>query len=76
MLACDMVTTVDGPVSWSSPGELDDLYCVYLKSIPKPEKLSRLQYLLGISDEKAFSLQDAAREGALPIASVEEEFSF
>lgn len=76
MLACDMVTPADGQVSWSSPGELDDLYCIYLKSIPKPEKLSRLQNLLGISDEKAFSLQDAAREGALPVASTEEEEEF
>jgi hypothetical protein len=76
MLACDMVTPADGTVSWSSPDELDDLYCIYLKSIPKPEKLSRLQHLLGINEEKAFSLQDAAREGALSIASAEEEEEF
>lgn len=76
MLACDMALPADGPVTWSNPSELDDLYCIYLKSIPKPEKLSRLQNLLGISDEKAFSLQDAAREGALPIAPAEEEEEF
>ncbi|XP_020093694.1 protein TIC110, chloroplastic [Ananas comosus] len=75
MLACDTAVPSE-PLSWSSPQELDDLYCSYLKSIPKPEKLSRLQYLLGISDEKASMLQDAAAQGALPMGNEEEEEEF
>lgn len=75
MLACDTAVPSE-PLSWSSRQELDDLYCSYLKSIPKPEKLSRLQYLLGISDEKASMLHDAAAHGALPMGNEEEEEEF
>ncbi|XP_073112675.1 protein TIC110, chloroplastic [Elaeis guineensis] len=75
MLACDMAVPSE-PLSWSSPEELADLYCVYLKSIPKPEQLSRLQYLLGISDSTAAMLRDTAERGALPIGNEEEEFVF
>lgn len=75
MLACDRAVPSE-PLSWSSPEELADLYCLYLKSIPKPEKLSRLQYLLGISDDSAAALRDAAERGGLPLASEEEEFAF
>ncbi|CAA6660590.1 unnamed protein product [Spirodela intermedia] len=75
MLACDRAVPSE-PLSWSSPEELADLYCLYLKSIPKPEKLSRLQYLLGISDDTAAALRDAAERGGLPLASEEEEFAF
>ncbi|KAL6642892.1 hypothetical protein ACP70R_021073 [Stipagrostis hirtigluma subsp. patula] len=73
MLACDAAVPASQPLSWPTPSELDDLYCIYMKSIPKPEKLSRLQYLLGISKEKADQLRDAATEGALPTAAEEEE---
>ncbi|RRT37142.1 hypothetical protein BHE74_00049723 [Ensete ventricosum] len=75
MLACDMAVAAE-PLSWSSPEELADLYCIYLKSIPKPEKLARLQYLLGISDSTAAILRDTAERGALPIGDEEEEFVF
>lgn len=75
MLACDMAVP-SGPLSWSSPEELADLYLIYLKSIPKPEKLTRLQYLVGISDSTAAALQDTAERGALPIENEEEEFVF
>lgn len=64
------------PLSWSSPGELADLYLIYLKSIPRPEKLVRLQYLLGISDSIAAALKDSAERGALPLENEEEEFAF
>ncbi|RLN41256.1 hypothetical protein C2845_PM01G38650 [Panicum miliaceum] len=73
LLACDAAVPASQPLSWPTPGELDDLYAIYLKSIPKPEKLSRLQYLLGISDEKANKIRDAASEGTLPIAAAAEE---
>ncbi|MQL87979.1 hypothetical protein Taro_020521 [Colocasia esculenta] len=76
ILACDKAVAAE-PLSWSSPEELADLYCIYLKSIPKPEKLSRLQYLLGLSDETADALRDTAAErGGLPLGNEEEEFVF
>lgn len=73
MLACDAAVPASRPLSWPTPGELDDLFAIYLKSIPKPEKLSRLQYLLGISNEKANEMQYAASEGSLPVAAEEKE---
>lgn len=75
MLACDMAVPAQ-TLSWSSPEELADLYLIYLKSIPKPEKLTRLQYLLGISDSTATVLRDTAERGALPLENEEEEFVF
>ncbi|WOL09830.1 protein TIC 110, chloroplastic [Canna indica] len=75
MLACDMAVPAD-PLVWSSQEELADLYMVYLKSIPKPEKLSRLQFLLGISDSAAAVLRDTAERGVTPIGDEEEEFVF
>ncbi|TVU32207.1 hypothetical protein EJB05_23929, partial [Eragrostis curvula] len=73
LLACDAAVPASQPLSWPTPGELDDLYGIYLKSIPKPEKLSRLQFLLGISKEKANQIRDAASEGTLAVSSQEEE---
>ncbi|XP_020276167.1 protein TIC110, chloroplastic isoform X1 [Asparagus officinalis] len=75
MLACDTAVTAE-PLSWSSPEELADLFLLYLKSIPKPEKLARLQYLLGVSDSTAAALRDSAERGALPLENEEEEFVF
>ncbi|KAM0854929.1 hypothetical protein ACQ4PT_050107 [Festuca glaucescens] len=73
LLACDAAVPASKPLSWPTLGELDDLYCVYMKSIPKPDKLSRLQYLLAISAEKANQLRDAATAGTLPVTAQEEE---
>uniref|UniRef100_A0A0D9XKZ3 Uncharacterized protein n=1 Tax=Leersia perrieri TaxID=77586 RepID=A0A0D9XKZ3_9ORYZ len=73
LLACDAAVPATKPLSWPTPGELDDLYGLYMKSIPKPEKLSRLQYLLGISGEKAAQIRDAASAGTLSVATEEEE---
>jgi hypothetical protein len=73
LLACDAAAPASQPLSWPTPGELDDMYGIYLKSIPKPEKLSRLQFLLGISNEKANQIRDAASEGTLAVSSKEEE---
>ncbi|KAL0904165.1 hypothetical protein M5K25_026239 [Dendrobium thyrsiflorum] len=75
LLACDAAVASE-PLSWSSPEELADLYCVYLKSIPKREKLDRLQYLMGINDSTAAILRDTAERGALPIGNEEEEIVF
>lgn len=57
LLACDKAVP-SKPLSWEVPEELVDLYTIYLKSDPAPEKLSRLQYLLGISDSTAAALQE------------------
>ncbi|EAY79032.1 hypothetical protein OsI_34142 [Oryza sativa Indica Group] len=73
LLACDAAVPASKPLSWPTSGELDDLYGIYMKSIPKPEKLSRLQYLLGISDEKAGQIRDAASAGTLSVATEEED---
>uniref|UniRef100_J3N3N2 Uncharacterized protein n=2 Tax=Oryza brachyantha TaxID=4533 RepID=J3N3N2_ORYBR len=73
LLACDAAVPASKPLSWPTPGELDDLYGIYMKSIPKPEKLSRLQYLLGLSDEKAGQIRDAASAGTLSVATEEED---
>ncbi|RCV42340.1 hypothetical protein SETIT_9G208600v2 [Setaria italica] len=73
LLACDAAVPAPQPLSWPTPGELDDLYAIYLKGTPKPEKLSRLQYLLGISNETANKIRDTASEGTLPIAAADEK---
>ncbi|KAL5224915.1 hypothetical protein ABZP36_011554 [Zizania latifolia] len=73
LLACDAAVPASKPLSWPTPGELDDLYGLYLKSIPNPEKLSRLQYLLDISGEKSAQIRDAASAGTLSVATEEEE---
>lgn len=72
MLACDTAVPSQ-PLSWSSTEELADLYRLYFKSDPKPEKLSRLQYLLGISDSAAETLRDSADPVTI---DEEEEFAF
>lgn len=63
------------PLTWEVPEELADLYTIYMKSGPPPEKLSRLQYLLGISDSTATGLQEM-KDGVLSIGSEEEKFVF
>lgn len=76
ILACDKAVTAD-VFTWSAPEELSDLYCLYLKSVPAPEKLSRLQYLLRITDTSAAALRDSAERGDLPLVeNDEEEFAF
>ncbi|KAI4307576.1 hypothetical protein L6164_030748 [Bauhinia variegata] len=57
LLACDKAVP-SRPLSWELPGELADLYTIYLKSDPAPEKLSRLQYLLDINDSTAAALRE------------------
>ncbi|XP_055812808.1 protein TIC110, chloroplastic isoform X2 [Solanum dulcamara] len=74
LLACDKAVPAT-PLSWEVPEELADLFIVYLKSDPPPEKLSRLQYLLDISDSTAETLR-SVKDRALPNGAGEEEFVF
>lgn len=74
LLACDKAVPAI-PLSWEVPEELSDLFIVYLKSDPPPEKLSRLQYLLGISDSTAETLR-TVKDRELPNGAGEEEFVF
>lgn len=75
MLACDKAVP-SKPLSWEVPEELADLFLVYLKNDAVSEKLSRLQYLLDISDSTAEALR-GMRDRALPDGVAgEEEFVF
>lgn len=74
MLACDKAVPSE-PLSWEVPEELADLYAIYLKSEAAPEKQSRLQYLLGISDSTAVALREMG-DRVLPVGSEEENFVF
>lgn len=74
LLACDKAVP-SKPLSWEVPEELADLYAIYLKSEPAPEKLSRVQYLLGIDDSTAASLQEMGGR-TLSVGAEEENFVF
>ncbi|KAK7843461.1 protein tic110 [Quercus suber] len=74
LLACDKAVPAT-PVSWEVPEELADLYTIYLKSEPAPEKLSRLQFLLGIDDSMAAALQEMGDRNG-PVGVEEENFVF
>ncbi|KAK3037822.1 hypothetical protein RJ639_031863 [Escallonia herrerae] len=71
LLACDKAVPSTA-LSWEVPEELADLFLIYLKSDPAPEKLARLQYLLDISESTAEALR--TRDGPLPNGAEEEEF--
>ncbi|KAI3507950.1 hypothetical protein L1887_22947 [Cichorium endivia] len=77
LLACDKAVPAS-PLSWEVTEELADLFLIYLKSDPAPEKLSRLQYLLNIDDATAEALQ-GMKDRAMPSSgsgTSEEEFVF
>lgn len=74
LLACDKAVPAN-PLSWDVPEELADLYAIYLKSEPAPEKLSRLQSLLGISDSTAAALREMG-DRVLNLGAEEEKFVF
>ena len=74
LLACDKAVPAT-PVSWEVPEELADLYTIYLKSEPALEKLSRLQFLLGIDDSMAAALQEMGDRNG-PVGVEEENFVF
>lgn len=75
MLACDKAVP-STPLSWEVPEELADLFLVYLKNEPAPEKLSRLQYLLSIDDSTAKALKEMRDRGIMPNEVEEEAFEF
>ncbi|KAG6680901.1 hypothetical protein I3842_13G065600 [Carya illinoinensis] len=74
LLACDKAVP-SKPLSWEVPEELADLYAIYLKSEPAPEKLSRVQYLLGIDDSTAAALREMG-DRTISVAAEEENFVF
>ncbi|KAK6938221.1 Protein TIC110, chloroplastic [Dillenia turbinata] len=74
LLACDKAVPAQ-PLSWEVPEELADLFAIYMKSDPAPEKLSRLQHLLGISDSTAAALREMG-DRVFSIHSEEENFVF
>ncbi|OMO82975.1 chloroplastic-like protein [Corchorus capsularis] len=74
LLACDKAVPAE-PLSWEVPEEVADLFGIYAKNNPAPEKLSRLQYLLGISDSVAATAQERGDE-ALSVGAEEENFVF
>ncbi|CAI9107113.1 OLC1v1006401C1 [Oldenlandia corymbosa var. corymbosa] len=65
LLACDKAVPSD-PLLWDNSEELADLFVIYLKNDPSSEKVSRLQYLLNISDSTAEVLKER-KDQALPI---------
>uniref|UniRef100_A0A7N0TG74 Uncharacterized protein n=1 Tax=Kalanchoe fedtschenkoi TaxID=63787 RepID=A0A7N0TG74_KALFE len=73
LLACDKAVPSE-QLTWEVPEEVADLFAVYIKNNPAPEKVSRLQYLLGISDATADAIREMGDRG-LPLGS-EEEFAF
>ena len=58
-----------------TPEELAHLYTIYLKSEPALEKLSRLQFLLGIDYSMAAALQEMGDRNG-PVGVEEENFVF
>ncbi|KAF2617850.1 hypothetical protein F2Q68_00038418 [Brassica cretica] len=76
LLACDKAVPSE-PLSWEVAEELSDLYDIYSKSDPKPapEKVSRLQYLLGIDDSTATALREM-EDGVFSSAAEEGNFVF
>lgn len=72
LLACDKAVP-SSPLSWEVPEELSDLFMIYSKNNPVPEKASRLQYLLNISDSAAEALKDM-KDGPSPNGIEEEDF--
>ncbi|KAI7727898.1 hypothetical protein M8C21_010187 [Ambrosia artemisiifolia] len=75
LLACDKAVPAS-PLSWEVPEELADLFSIYIKNDPAPDKLSRLQYLLSIDDATAEALKEL-KDRAVPTSETsEEEFVF
>ncbi|CAH9075311.1 unnamed protein product [Cuscuta epithymum] len=75
LLACDKAVP-STPLSWELPEEVADLFVIYLQSNPATEKVSRLQYLLDISDSKAETLRSFTGRVVSDEVEEEEEFAF
>ncbi|CAN1754044.1 Protein TIC110, chloroplastic [Linum perenne] len=76
MVAADKAVPAEAPLNWEVAQELDILYTVYLRSDPAAEKLSRVQYLLGISDTAADALREIKHQPLSSGAAEEEEEKF
>ncbi|KAJ6745170.1 PROTEIN TIC110 CHLOROPLASTIC [Salix purpurea] len=74
LLACDKAVPSE-PLTWEVPEELADLYTICMKNNPAPEKLCRLQYLLGISDSTATALGET-KDSVFSVVAEEEKFVF
>ena len=74
LLACDKAVP-SKPLSWDVPEELADLFSVYVNSEAAPEKVSRLQYLLGIDDSTADAIREMG-DRLQPLGAEEENFVF
>lgn len=74
LLACDKAVPSE-PLTWEVPEELADLFTIYMKNDPPQENLSRLQFLLGISDSAAASLREM-KDRVLSVGAEEEKFVF
>ncbi|EEF44660.1 protein TIC110, chloroplastic [Ricinus communis] len=74
LLACDKAVPSE-LLTWDVPEELADLFTIYMKNDPAPEKLSRLQYLLGISDSTAAALREM-KDRVPSVGAEEEKFVF
>uniref|UniRef100_A0A2C9U3F1 Chromo domain-containing protein n=1 Tax=Manihot esculenta TaxID=3983 RepID=A0A2C9U3F1_MANES len=74
LLACDKAVPSE-PLTWEVPEELADLFTIYMKNDPEQEKLSRLQYLLGISDSTAGALREM-KDRVISVETEEEKFVF
>ncbi|KAI4385245.1 hypothetical protein MLD38_003296 [Melastoma candidum] len=74
LLACDKAVPSE-PLSWDVQEELADLFAIYAGSNPSADSLSRLQYLLGISESTAATLREMG-DKAVPLTSEEQEFVF
>ncbi|KAH7443068.1 hypothetical protein KP509_02G017700 [Ceratopteris richardii] len=74
MLACDKASSSE-PLSWSVQEELSDLFCVFYKSSPPPERVNRLQYLLGLDNDRVSTLLETVDSGRFSLEE-QEEFDF
>ncbi|GAB4860218.1 hypothetical protein Ancab_011697 [Ancistrocladus abbreviatus] len=74
LLACDKAVPAM-QLSWDMPEELADLFAICMKSDPAPEKLARLQYLLGINDSTPAALREMGDRFQAVVAE-EEEYVF
>lgn len=75
LIACDGASPSE-PLSWSVQEELSDLFCLFYKSSPTPEKLSRLQYLLGLNDDTVSSLSELVDSGKFSLDEERDDFEF
>lgn len=74
LLACDKAVGAE-PLSWDVPEELADIFGIYMKTDPAPEKLERLKYLLGVSESTVAALTERGDQ-AISAGAEADEFVF